>query len=251
MMDRMAGSDLGADMLRDLWEGILPPPETRYLEDMRAVLADSECPQSGPLYLMYRDLFKNERDHFWLRAQKLRYDITVIPPKIICGEYVKTKGHFHPLNQMGFGYPEIYEVLAGEGHFLLQRGDLGDIRLFTAEKGEKVIIPPGYGHVSINPSNSTLVMANLVSTEFSSEYGAFEAYAGAAYYEMAGSGFITNPRYREVPPLIRVPPGYVPDAIFSRAPLYDLIGDATALLFLNHPEKFPFLWAAEREETRR
>jgi glucose-6-phosphate isomerase len=244
-MERMAGSDIGVDALRNLWEGILPAPGIRYLEDMRSVLADPECPQSGSLYLMYRDLFKNERDHTWLRAQNLRYDITVIPPQVICGEYVKTKGHFHPPNHLGFGYPEIYEVLAGEGHYLLQRGDLGDIRVFTALQGEKVIIPPGYGHVSINPSTSTLVMANLVSTEFSSEYGVFEARAGAAYYEMAGSGFVTNPRYQEVPPLIRVSHGNVLDPILSRSPLYDLIGDATSLLFLNHPESYPSLWAAE------
>ena len=244
-MERTEVSESGVKVLRNLWEGALPPPGIRYVDDMRSVLADPECPQSGSLYLMYRDLFRNEKDRSWLSAHHLRYDITVIPPKVICREYVKTKGHFHPLNPFGVGYPEIYEVLSGEGHYLLQRGDLGEIRVITASKGEKVIIPPGYGHVSINPSSSTLVMANLVSTEFSSDYAFFEAHAGAAYYEMEGLGFVVNPRYKKVPPLVRISHGNVVDPVFSRGGLYDMIGDANALPFLNHPERHPWLWMAE------
>jgi len=37
--------------------------------------------------------------------------------------------------------------------------------------GDTVFIPPGYGHVTINPSDHrTLVMANVVSNAFLSEY---------------------------------------------------------------------------------
>lgn len=244
-MERMGSSESGIRVLRKLWEDALPAPEIRSVDDMRSVLANPKCPLSGSLYLMFRDLFRNEKDRSWLSEHHLRYDITVIPPGVICGEYVKTKGHFHPTNPLGVGYPEIYEVLSGKGHYLLQWEDLDEIRVITASKGEKVLIPPGYGHVSINPSSSPLVMANLVSIEFSSNYDAFVSHAGAAYYEMENLGFVPNPRYKRVPPLFRISHGNVFDPVLSRACLYDLIGDEDALLFLNHPERFARLFMTE------
>ena len=162
------------------WDGELPPPSVRTLEEMRVVLADPACSDAGPLYFMYRDLAKSDADWKWLHAHNLRYDLTVIPPRDICGEWVKTKGHYHPRNPAGVGYPEIYEVLKGEAHYLLQSRDLRDIVMISAKAGEVVIIPPGYGHISINPSeHRTLTMANIVSTAFGSEYGQYESLHGA------------------------------------------------------------------------
>ena len=52
-------------------------------------------------------------------------------------------------------------------HFLFYRKTLYHIALVKTTKGDIVLIPPGYGHVTINPSaEETLVMANLVSTAF-------------------------------------------------------------------------------------
>ncbi|WP_301664617.1 glucose-6-phosphate isomerase family protein [Methanoculleus frigidifontis] len=96
----------------------------------------------------------------WLAEQNVRFDITVIPPGAVGGEYVKTKGHYHPLTPAGIGYPELYQVLAGEAHYLLQRKNLRDVVVVTAKAGEFVLIPPGYGHVTVNPGKENLVMAN-------------------------------------------------------------------------------------------
>ena len=134
---------------------------------------------------MYRDLARLEADRRWLTDHRLRYDITVIPPRDLCGEHVKTKGHYHPDNAAGTGYPELYEVLDGTAQFLLQSRPLDDVILVHADTGARVIIPPGYGHITINPSPGvTLVLANLVSTAFESDYGEYESRHGAAYYVM-------------------------------------------------------------------
>jgi len=37
------------------------------------------------------------------------------------GEFVKTKGYYHPENPAGTGYPEVYEVIEGIAHVLLQK----------------------------------------------------------------------------------------------------------------------------------
>ncbi len=222
------------------WEGELPQPSVRTIEDMRTVLADSSCRKSGPLYSMYRDLAKSDTDRSWLHEHTMRYDITVIPPNTICGERVKTKGHYHPKNPAGIGYPEIYEVIEGQGHYLLQSGQLDDVVMVSARAGDLVIIPPDYGHVTINPSpDTTLVMANIVSGAFESEYGAYEKYHGGAYYEMSDGRLEKNPLYPDMPPIRhRGAPCAGMLHPLCRGPLYSLIGNEDALSFLNFPEKY-------------
>ena len=93
------------------WDGELPQPAKRTVEEMRSVLFNQQCRCSDPLYFMYRDLSRCGADWEWLHEHQLRYDLTVIPPRDLCGEWIKTKGHYHPKNAAGVGYPEIYEVL--------------------------------------------------------------------------------------------------------------------------------------------
>jgi glucose-6-phosphate isomerase, archaeal len=232
------------------WEGELPPPAVRTIEEMRPVLANPACACSEPLYFMYRDLARSDADWRWLHRYHLRYDITVIPPRVLCGEDVKTKGHYHPEDPAGVGYPEIYEVLEGEAYYLLQSRKLDDVVLITAVTGDLVIIPPGYGHISINPSPSqTLVMANIVSTEFTSEYGEYETHHGAAYYVMSDGTTKKNPHYPAMPPVRWM------DAVCGKgsprlcnAPLYSLIGNEDALRFLNHPEEYRAIFAVLLKE---
>jgi glucose-6-phosphate isomerase, archaeal len=222
------------------WDGELPPPAARTLEEMRPVLADPSCACSDPLYFMYRDLAKSDADWGWLHAHHLRYDLTVIPARDLCGERVKTKGHYHPKNPAGVGYPEIYEVLEGEAHFLLQSRELDDIVMVLAVAGDVVIIPPGYGHVTINPSRDvTLAMANIVSTAFESEYGEYESHHGAAYFELSSGMLVKNPRYPAVPAVRTArPKSGNGNHRIARGPLYGLIGNAEALSFLNVPERY-------------
>jgi glucose-6-phosphate isomerase len=228
------------------WEGDLPQPSVRTIGEMRPVLADPSCDCDDPLYFMYRDVTKSDADWRWLRENKLRYDITVIPAKDVCGEWVKTKGHYHPENPAGVGYPEIYEVIEGLAHYILQSRSLDDIVMVTATAGDIVIIPPGYGHISINPSPvHTLVMANIVSTAFESEYGEFETYHGAAYYEMCSGTLQKNPHYPFVPPVRHLVAGSGRgEQRVVEGPLYSMIGNRDALAFLNNPEDYRTVLAA-------
>lgn len=232
------------------WKGTLPEPQVRTIDDMRGVLADPGCTAAAdqPLYFMYRHLALSEDDRRWLEEQHLSYDITVIPPQTICGEYVKTKGHYHIENPEGVGYPEIYEVLEGEGHYLLQNHDASDVIMIRAVAGQKVLIPPGYGHVTINPGTEDLVMSNLVSTEFSSDYAPYVEKGGAAYYEMEGGALVKNPAYPHASPVRHLAPVEVSDLdLTRRTPLYDLVGRPASVAFLNHPEQFMQIFAGLTE----
>ncbi len=227
------------------WKGPLPDPAVRTAEDLRNVLANPGCACTGPVYYMYRDVARTDEDRIWLSSQGLRFDITVIPPRELCGEYNKTKGHYHPADSSGTGYPEIYEVLAGEAHYLIQDKNCSDVVMIAASAGDVVVVPPGYGHVTINPTRFTVLqMANIVSSRFSSNYLGYEAKNGAAFFEWVKEGFVKNPAYKNHASLRLVKArrlAEVKDAIPD--PLYNLIEDrAPVLEFLNHPEKFESLF---------
>lgn len=186
-------------------------PDVRKLSDMKKVIYDSkwaETTKDCDLYYMYRMLDKKDG---------LRYDITIIPPKMLGSEFVKTKGH----NHAGF-YGEVYMVLEGEGFYLFQKGDenrIDDVCVVYAKKGQNVIIPAGYGHVTINPSDKELKMANWVKEEDKGNFSLFEKNQGACYYYVknlsTGSGSASwqkNPNYKNVPELrFEEPINYIPD----------------------------------------
>lgn len=166
-------------------------PEIRYLEELKKVLYDKEWAKKAknfPLYYMYRGLKEKGG---------LRYDITVIPPVKLGKEYVKTKGHFHKGN---FG--ELYKVISGTGIFLLQKGKdkVEDVYFVKGKRGDFILIPPNYGHVTINPSNKVLKMANWVSKDCVSDYKSVEKKGGMCYYYTL-EGWIKNKNYKRVPKL--------------------------------------------------
>ena len=73
----------------------------------------------------------------------------------------------HPENPAGTGYPELYEVVEGVAHFLLQKKTLEHIVLVKAAKGDIVLIPLGYGHVTINPSRDEIKCRIIKISSFS------------------------------------------------------------------------------------
>ena len=182
-------------------------PDIRRLYDMSGVIFDQKWLASAPnleLYYMYRDLYLSLSDRDRLLDQGLRYDITVIPPGMLGLEYIKTAGHYHPLPPGGrVSYPEIYEVLEGEAMYLLQKQDLSDVVAVNASAGDKVMVPPDYGHITINRSNKTLKMANFVARAFSSLYEPYRQKGGGAYF-FTKDGFIKNTCCHEAAELRRV-----------------------------------------------
>ncbi len=183
--------------------GKVKEPDVRMLRDMDDVLYDrrwAEGAEDQELYYMYRDLFLSRRDADLFVEEGIRYDITIIPPRMLGLEYVKTAGHYHPqVPGQSVTYPEVYEVLEGEATYLFQREDLSDVVVVRAMEGDKVVVPPGYGHITINESNKRLKMANFVARGFSSIYEPIKERGGGAYF-LTEDGFVENPRCEEAAP---------------------------------------------------
>jgi len=168
--------------------------EIRKLNDMREVLADKEFAKTSPdinLYFMYRGLKQNG---------ELRYDETIVKAQMLGNEFNKTKGHYH----IG-AYAEIYMVLEGQAIYLLQKrnakGNIEDIYAVKVNAGECAIMPPYYGHVTINPSKTQdLKMANWISDKCTSDYAPYVEKQGACYYYLK-NGWVKNENYKSVPEL--------------------------------------------------
>jgi len=178
-------------------------PSIRTLFDMESVIYDRGWLKGADnleLYYMYRELSLSKNDAILMKEHGLRYDITIIPPRMLGCEYVKTAGHYHPhVPGTAVSYPEIYEVLSGEAHYLMQKPENNsvDAVLIKAQSGDKVIIPPGYGHLTINASNKVLKMANWVARDFESIYEPVREKGGGMYFMLA-DGIVKNLSYDNV-----------------------------------------------------
>jgi len=224
-------------------------PDIRLRIDMQDVLYDQEAKELDELYYMYRGLALAE-DVPLINNAGLRYDITTIRPGTISGEFVKTAGHYHPEKPgTGITWPEVYEVLNGRAHYLLQsyrpgRPDqLDAVFLIAAKPGDKVLIPPNFGHITINPGDEFLIMSNWVAEGFASLYEPIKQMQGGAYFELKvdeGPEFVANSNYTQLPPLKRCPVTPVEEfSLITGLPFYTVLKEnSAAFRFLNHPEDY-------------
>ncbi|MEK6843487.1 MAG: glucose-6-phosphate isomerase family protein, partial [Candidatus Micrarchaeota archaeon] len=140
-------------------EGEKHRPDVRQLRQMLDVVFDQNAArqmgQYTPMYYMFRDA-KRKEDSAILEANKLRYDITVLPPMKIGREFNKTYGHYHEMATSKLSFPELYEVLHGEAFYLLQQkfsmvsNEVSMVYLVHAKAGDKLIVHKNFWHISIN-----------------------------------------------------------------------------------------------------
>lgn len=201
--------------------------EARKLSEMNDVFYSFQpVAEDYPVYFMFRNI---------AAKNGIRYDITLIPNRIFDDEFVKTYGHYHPIAENNLTYPEVYQVLYGEALFLLQGKNLDasvNVIKVKAKKGDAVLIPPNFGHVTINPYYTPLLLSNLVADGFRAEYEEYKNSHGAALYYTKG-GWVPNGNY-----VVRSIKEYKPEEInaqfnFKSA---DLLNE-----FFATPEKFEFL----------
>lgn len=185
---------------------ILEKKVERRLPQVAEVLYDGAAETDDVIYFMNYDIRPADREET-AATRPLRYDITVILPRIHGTEFNKTAGHYHPAPAgQRLSYPEIYEVISGEARYVLQRldgaGQVADLILVDARAGDQVLIPPEYGHISINTGTEPLVMANLVARDCQPDYGPIRQMAGACCYTVSAGGapqLVLNAKYGTVP----------------------------------------------------
>jgi glucose-6-phosphate isomerase len=204
------------------------PYTTRKLSEMKDVLMkDVKTDEDIDMYHMFREVYVKD---------DLRYDITHVPARVTGGEFAKTYGHCHPVAEKGLTYPEVYQVLMGKALFILQK-ELENLRyivsIVDASEGDVLLIPPNFCHVSINPSEKNLLLANIVSTKFQSLYEKFRENRGAAYYYSEDRELVQNSNY-----VVEKNERVAPAEINRR---YNFSSDDLLKELYENPEKFEFM----------
>lgn len=170
-----------------------PVPRTK--KDMRSFVFDPVYLSrlKDPVYLMYRGVSSlNPTFKKLERGFGVRYDLTLIRKGLMGSEYVRTAGHHHPKN-----YSEIYEVVYGKAAFILQSKDLKKMAVVMVKEGETVVIPPKFGHQTVNMGKGPLLIGNLVYRGFKSDYSVYRKKHGGAFYlnQYAGPWIMINANY--------------------------------------------------------
>lgn len=193
---------------------------------------------NGPTYFGVRYM-EQTKDEQIFQDHNMMGDITVFEPGFVGEEFVKTVGHYHGHTVTpNLSYPEVYQAISGKVEYLLQSepdkdGGVNVLWVMT-EPGDKVVMPPNVGHVSLNAGNDIAVECDLQKRDNpdDSEYSLFKEKVGGALYRTA-NGLTENKNYkinslRIVRPLEKPEWGLTKDK-----PLY------TA--FVENPEKFKWL----------
>lgn len=188
--------------------------EARRAAQMRGVLLDPEAaPSDAELYWMYK-LVDAGRDRATFTNAGLTFSCVLLPPLRIGREYVKTQGHYHPpMPGTSIEYPEVYTHYFGRLYLLIQRRQNGqasrldDCVLIDMRPGHSILVPPGYAHVLINPSDRPALMGGLYSPDFQPDYEPVRQSVGAGHYLIDEAGHervLPNAHYESLPPLRRL-----------------------------------------------
>ncbi len=238
-LKKISGLDLQLNNFKLIYDNdqyAVEPKPREYTEAIPVYLKKDDHKQM--LYWMYR-YFEAKKNLKKFEKANLEYDLTVIKSGQIGDEFIKTVGHYHAkVPRVDTTYPEVYEVIEGSLEYLLQskpdKKNKFDVILVVAEAGDKVVVPPGYGHISINVGKDVSVSSNLQKADLpaSADYDFYQNHEGGAFYRTE-KGLEPNPKYK-IENLRVVKPKEKPEfGLETGKSLYES--------FLKNPEKFDYL----------
>lgn len=188
--------------------------QARRVAQMQAVLFEPQARSLDEAVYWIGRIYDETSAQPLLGQHHLAFAYVLVPPQRVGREYAKTQGHYHPaMPGSRMSYPEVYTHFHGQLYLLMQRradgqaGRLDDCVLIDMQPGQSIMVPPGYAHILINPSDRPALMAGLYCPDFVADYDPIRRHAGAAYYLVDQDGqecSLANPRYASAPPLQRL-----------------------------------------------
>lgn len=226
-------------------EGITTAPvQVRRLDEVRGLLRDPRCAGPDHLYTIYMDIRVPGKAEA-LRALGLGYGAVVYNHGALGREALRSQGHVHSVApDTGVAYSELYEFWHGRGLVYMQdvaTAEVTDVVVVEAGPGDKVAIPPGWAHATVNVGDAPMAFGAVYALDAQLLYEPLRARQGTAHYVLADGTLEVNPRYRSVPPARRTRAHRIPErGIEPGRPA--LVGDLARLDFVSRPERYPSLW---------
>jgi glucose-6-phosphate isomerase len=211
------------------------------------MLQDPESDGPDHLYTIYMDVrVPGATDA--LASRGLAYGAVVYNHGTVGRELLRSQGHVHSTSlETGLAWSELYEFWHGRGLVYMQSGpgpEVDDVIVVEAGPGDKVAIPPGWAHATINADSEPMAFGAVYAPAAELLYEPLRRLQGTAHYVLADGSLEANPTYTRVPDPQRQGPhvlseqGIVPDQPALRA----LARDPSALDFVSRPERYPALW---------
>jgi glucose-6-phosphate isomerase len=180
-----------------------------------------------------------------LHALGLGYGAVVYNHGSLGREALRSQGHVHSApTSTGIAYSEIYEIWHGRALVYMQdsaTADVADAVVVEAGPGDKVVIPPGWAHATVNAGEGPMAFGAVYALEARLLYEPLRRLQGMAHYVLADGSTEPNPRYRRVPPVRRRAPHEIPEhGIVRGRPV--LAGELASLDLVSRPERYPALW---------
>lgn len=226
-------------------------PENRYLEDIRHSLMNSDV--SGPeiVYTIAMDVGK-KKDELDLKQRGLLYGVVAYAAGKLGNEPIKSQGHVHAISQISkMSTPEVYEILEGQALIYMQESigkTAGKCYAVSAEKGDIVIVPPGWGHCTINASTEqTMCFGAWCVRDYAFDYSGLKKQHGFAYvptFEKNDSLiWKKNDHYTSAKLIIKKPREYSEFDLKEKVSIYYQYEQNPDLFnFVSHPENFKKQW---------
>ena len=216
----------------------------RRLDEVRALLRDPLATGPDHLYTIYMDIRVPGRAEA-LRSLGLGYGAVVYNHGAIGGEALRSQGHVHSAPAAtGVAFSEVYEFWHGRGLVYMQDSatdQVSDVIVVEAGPGDKVVIPPGWAHATINLGEEPMAFGAVYALEARLLYEPLRKLQGMAHYVLADGSLEVNPRYRHVPTARRMAPHEIPGhGIGHGRPA--LSGEIGLLDLVSRPERHRAVW---------
>jgi glucose-6-phosphate isomerase len=220
------------------------PVVVRRLDEVRTLLRDPRSTGPDHLYTIYMDI-RVPGIAETLRAHGLGYGAVVYNHGALGREALRSQGHVHSAPAAtGVAYSEVYEFWHGRGLVYMQdraSADVTDVIVIEAGPGDKVAIPPGWAHATVNAGDGAMAFGAVYALDARLLYEPLRALQGTAHYVLADGTLEANPRYPRVPEARRTAPHRIPEqGMKTGRPA--LAGDLARLDFVSRPERYPALW---------
>ncbi len=221
---------------------IIEEEAIRMLSDMNILFRDLGSDFiDEPLYYMINGVCYPEHKELFDK-NKLKYEYTVLLPKLIAGEYLKSHGHIHYAKTCpDKSIMEIMEVIHGKGYFLLfLPGENGfNVTIVEVKRGDRFIVPKQYYHLTINIGDELFIFSDIISTISAGDYSLLKEKQGApllVFKDNAGGiRYDWNKNYPLVEKITLCDVNSLPyeQPFIIDGPLYDS--------FISNPDKFKIL----------
>ncbi|MBB1198848.1 glucose-6-phosphate isomerase [Enterobacteriaceae bacterium 89] len=230
-------------------EVIGPMPEIRRLDQIRSSLRDPKCDGPEEVYAIVMDVARLQ-DLAELKKRMLLFGVVTYAAGRLGDEPIRSQGHVHRISQhSGWSPPELYEIWQGEAIIYMQEfvaDDPGRCFAVVAGPGDKVLVPPGWGHatISANP-DEPLTFGAWCDREYGFEYEAVRAHKGLAWYPLLQDDQIVwqhNSHYAPGRLQVITPRQYREFGITDEPVYQQFIDDPARFQFISRPDKTASLW---------